>query len=137
MKPGKGIEPDRCTTEPLNRAVVASALSIWQWTEHELQWLQHAALQYKPPVQSGSLRSEQLFLPTAHSPSFLLTFLLSCAHSHTDASSFSFYSFTRFFFPFATTPPPTSAHFWAAFHRHLRIVHYQLIILAVLLEPGR
>lgn len=100
----KKIQLDRCTTEPLNRAVVLSALSISHTTEHGRRCsyvLSYStSLKFNLKLRHWSRSScycQQLTLFSFFF--FSLSFSL-CTHSHTNASppSFSFYSFTCFFF---------------------------------------
>jgi len=102
-------EPDRCTAELLNRAVLLSALSCMQQnTEHKSPLLL-AAIQYKRQVQTETwvLRPEQLLLPTVNS------FFLSFIKSHI-ILILLFVRLLCFFYIFIALPPPT--HFWAMCH---------------------
>lgn len=103
MKPEENMVPDRCTTEPLNGAVVLSAPSILHTTDLDHHTCCHTVRASSSMWNSGIEVGAAATAATANSLLFLLllAFFLSLTHTHSNGSptSFSFYSFTCFFFP--------------------------------------
>lgn len=129
MKPEENMVPDRCTTEPLNGAVVLSAPSILHTTDLDHHTCCHTVRASSSMWNSGIEVGAAATAATANSLLFLLllAFFLSLTHTHSRIPNlilillFHLFLFSPAPYPFwvffcTATPPPTSAHFWAACH---------------------
>lgn len=131
MKPEENMVPDRCTTEPLNGAVVLSAPSILHTTDLDHHTCCHTVRASSSMWNSGIEVGAAATAATANSLLFLLllAFFLSLTHTHSFKRIpnlilillFHLFLFSPAPYPFwvffcTATPPPTSAHFWAACH---------------------